>query len=68
MEPSWIKIYTSNKAHEIEFAKSILADENIEAFVIDKKDSSYIFGDAELYVTEENVIKAQLVLTENNLL
>ncbi len=68
MEPNWIKIYTTNKSHEIEFAKSILADENIDAFVIDKKDSSYIFGDAELYVTEENASKAQLILTENELL
>jgi hypothetical protein len=68
MEPNWIKIYTTNKPHEIEFAKSILAEENIDAFVIDKKDSSYIFGEAELYVIEENATKAQLILTENDLL
>jgi Putative prokaryotic signal transducing protein len=68
MEPNWIKIYTTNKPYEIEFAKSILGEDNIDAFVIDKKDSSYIFGEAELYVTEENVTKAQLILTENDLL
>lgn len=68
MEPNWIKVYTTNKPHEIEIVKSILAEENIEAFVIDKKDSSYIFGEAELYVIEENVTKAQALLTENELL
>ena len=63
----WIKIYTTNMAHQVEIAKAILLDSEIESFVIDKKDSMYSFGEMELYVTPENEILARLILTQNKL-
>ncbi len=65
--PDFIKIYTTNLAHQAEIAKSLLLDSEIESFVIDKKDSMYIFGEMELYVKPEHEILARLILTQNKL-
>ena len=67
-EPEFVRLFTSTKPLEIEAAISLLEENDIPAYKIDKKDSSYIFGEIELYVDEENLDKAQLILTENNLL
>jgi hypothetical protein len=63
----WIKIYSTDKPVEIEVAKSILEENNIEAIDVSKKDSSYIFGEIELYVPAESGILARLILTQHNL-
>jgi len=63
----FIKIYTSNLSHQIEIAKAILLDSEIESFAVDKKDSMYIFGDIELYVKPADELQARLILTQNNL-
>jgi hypothetical protein len=63
----WIKVYSTDKPVEIEIAKAILNENNIEAVDISKKDSSYIFGEIELYVQSESEIMARLILTQHNL-
>ncbi len=63
----WIKIYTSDKAYQIEIAKAILEDEEIQTFQVDKKDSSYAFGEIELYVQSKDEISAKLILIEHEL-
>ncbi len=67
LNDNWIKIYTTNMAHQAEISKSLLLDSEIESFIIDKKDSMYSFGELELYVKPENEILARLILTQNNL-
>lgn len=61
-------IYTSTKPLEIAAAISLLEDQDIPAFKINKKDSSYIFGEIELYVSRELEDRAKLILIENDLL
>lgn len=61
-------IYTSTKPLEIAAAISLLEDQDIPAFKINKKDSSYIFGEIELYVSSELEDRAKLILIENDLL
>ncbi|MEP7262963.1 MAG: DUF2007 domain-containing protein [Bacteroidota bacterium] len=63
----WIKIYSSDQPVQIEVVKAILSDNNIDAVEISKKDSSYIFGEIELYVKVDSEIFAQLVLSRHNL-
>ena len=53
---------------EVEAATSLLEEAGIESFKIDKKDSSYIFGEIELYVKEEDLAQATMILIENELL
>ena len=61
-------IYTSTKPLEIAAAISLLEEQDIPAFKINNKDSSYIFGEIELYVSSELVDRAKLILIENDLL
>lgn len=67
-EPGFVLLFTSTKPLEVEAAYSLLAEQGIESFKINKKDSSYIFGEIELYVEEQQLLAAKLILTENNLL
>lgn len=67
-QPEWALVFTSNRPTEIEAAAALLEEQSIPSFKIDKKDSSYIFGEIELYVPEQLAPDARLILTENDLL
>lgn len=45
-----------------ELLKEYLADNTIHAFIINKQDSFYKFGDIEIYVLPEDVMKAKLLI------
>jgi len=65
MEKGWVNIRNFGKIYLAEIAKEVLEDNNIEAVIINKKDSSYTsFGDIELYVKEENKDKAIELIKE----
>ena len=51
---NWICVYTTNQIYKAEAVKDLLTEENIEAVVMNKKDSWYLFGDVELYVQPED--------------
>lgn len=52
---NWTCVYTTNQVYKAEAVKNLLAEENIEAVVVDKKDSaSLVFGEVELYVQPED--------------
>ncbi len=57
--PEFIKIYAFNKLYLIEMLKVYLADNDIESFILNQQDSSYLFGNIELYVRKENEEKAK---------
>lgn len=58
MNSNWTKIKVYNQAFEAEIVKNMLIENNIPAVVLNKKDSSYLFGVVELYVEQENANKA----------
>jgi len=51
---NWICVYTTDQIYKAEAVKALLSLENIEAMVMDKKDSSYLWGDVELSVKPED--------------
>ena len=52
---NWVCVFSSDQVHKAELAKKILTEENIEAIVLNKKDSAYTtFGEVELYVQPED--------------
>lgn len=59
-----VLVYTCNKTHIVEMLKQFLADNSISAFTIDKRDSSYLFGDIEVYVNQDDVIKAKNLINK----
>jgi hypothetical protein len=62
MDNNWSLIYTCNKLYEAEILKELLDDNEISAFVMNKQDSSYHFGDVEVYVKPDDVMKAKLLI------
>ena len=68
MERGWQRIYFTEKPHLIQIAKSILDDNDIESVIVDKRDSSYItIGEMELFVKDNDVMRAKFLLEKNSL-
>ncbi len=63
MFDNWVVIYSTSRLYEAEIIKSMMADQNIECVVMNKQDSTYLFGDIEIYVPTNEALKAkQLIL------
>ena len=62
----WVCIYTSQKLQDAEMTKGLLSFNEINSVVINKQDSSYMFGYFEVYVNRDDAVKAKYVLKENN--
>ena len=60
---TWISVYTTNERYRAEIVKGLLAEENIEAVILDQKDSSYLaFGKIEVFVPpEDENLAAELI-------
>lgn len=58
----WVIIFSSKKIYEIEHIQIILEEENIESHIINKQDSSYLIGEAELYVKSTDLEKAITII------
>jgi len=66
MEKNWICIYSTSTLYIAEMAKDLLHEEEIDAVIINKKDSNYQFGVLEIYVERNNAVKAKHVLADIN--
>ena len=65
MDKNWETIYSTNQLYIAELAKQMLHDNGIEAVVVNKRDSTYnTFGDIEVYVNRDNVIRALKLIKE----
>jgi len=63
MEKDWVIAYESKQEYLAEIARSVLSDNDIESVIINKKDSIYnSFGDIEVYVNRDNLIRAKQIL------
>ncbi|MGB4204127.1 MAG: DUF2007 domain-containing protein [Bacteroidales bacterium] len=65
MDEKWTMIFSSSDVVKVEILKGLLAAENIESVIINKKDSSYLFGEAELYVPVEDAFKANQIISSS---
>ncbi|MCX6258511.1 MAG: DUF2007 domain-containing protein [Bacteroidia bacterium] len=59
-----IMIYSSDQYHQALIVQEILAENNIEAGIVNRKDSSFLTGEVEVYVNPEDEEKAK-ALVEN---
>lgn len=53
MEKGWKKIKVYHSAIEAEIVKQMLEENAVHAVLLNKQDSSYLFGKIELYVHED---------------
>lgn len=63
MEKGWKKIYFSGDEFKVLIARDLLAENGINAVIMNQKDSSYTsFGDVELYVEKHDEKEAERIL------
>jgi len=62
----WIKIQSFNKIHQAELRVDILEQNNIEAVIVNEKDSLFFFGEIDLYVKDDFEKKAKSLIDEFN--
>ncbi len=67
MEENWQKIYSSTFEHKLEIVKAVLEDEGIKSVIINKKDSAYLFGELELYVYADDVLRSKRIINKESL-
>ncbi|MBI9068574.1 MAG: DUF2007 domain-containing protein [Salinivirgaceae bacterium] len=64
MDNNWKSIFTTGTLYLAEIVKNILEDNEIEAVLLNKQDSLYLFGDIEVYVKADDVIRAKFLIKE----
>lgn len=64
MEKQWVKIFITANPVQAEISKQMLEEHGVAAVVINKQDSSYRFGQVELYVHESDEAFARGLITE----
>ena len=63
MEKGWKLIYCTGEDYKAAIAKELLAENDVHSVVLNQKDSVYqTFGDIEIYVSEEDEQKSELIL------
>jgi len=67
MDRNWKRVYFTGQIHRAEIVKSILEDNDIPSVIVDKRDSSYLVGDIELFVRPEDEILSKLIIEQHSL-
>ena len=69
MENNWVKVFSSGQAYIVEIIKGLLQSENINSQALSKADSmhTHIYGEHELYVAKEDVMRAKHIIQKNSL-
>lgn len=63
MNKDWEKILTTKLPHQAALAKAKLAEQDIDAVIINKQSSAYpVFGAHEVYVPTRDAIVARLII------
>jgi len=62
----WTQIYSSNSQISVMLVKQILEENGIEAVSLNQQDSSYLFGDIQLYVVADQYEKAKIIMDEHD--
>lgn len=60
---NWINIYSTDQAYLAEIAKERLFENGIHSVVVNKKDSTYLFGSIEVHVKQEHALRAKHILS-----
>lgn len=62
MDSDWVSIFVTSELYRAEMAKQVLVQNDIEAVLLNKRDSFYHVGDIEVHVKRDNVIKAKNII------
>jgi hypothetical protein len=68
MEEGWKKVYSTDKPYQAKIVIELLDENGIAGVEINKKDSSYLaFGNAEVFVKEEDFENAKEIINQSKL-
>lgn len=67
MLDNWQLVYSSPLQYKVEIVQAILQDSDIESVVMNLKDSLYLIGEIELYVHNDNVLRAKQIIYKEKL-
>lgn len=65
MGNDWIKVRTFTQNIEAEIVKQMLEENGVNAVLLNKQDSSYLFGKIELYVKQSDETIANLLMNSS---
>ena len=55
---NWVSVFTTHQVHQAEIVKTLLEEEDLRPVIINKRDSSYKLGYYEVFVLQEEALKA----------
>ena len=64
MDSNLVHIYSSGQPLMAELVRQMLTDHNIQSFIVNKQDSACKFGEVELFVHRDHVIRAKKLIRE----
>jgi len=64
MEEQFVLITTAADVYEAEIIRGLLEENGVEVSVINKKDSEFLIGEVEIYVTRPQVALANEILNQ----
>jgi hypothetical protein len=62
MQNDWVVIFTATKQYEVELVHGMLLENEIESIIVNKQDSSYLFGECELLVQRDDILMAKTLI------
>jgi len=62
MEDSWKKVYSSGNPVHIDILQNLFLEKDIKSVFVNKQDSSYLFGEIELYVKQTDILQARQII------
>lgn len=63
---NWTSVYETDQMYRAELVKDILNNKDVDAVILNNKDSSYLFGSIKVMVNSENVEKAAEIVKSIN--
>lgn len=67
MNENWQVVYSTQQEYKAEIVKAVLEDSGIKCFSLSKKDSAYLFGEIELYVGYDDILRARQIIEREKL-
>jgi hypothetical protein len=64
MDDDWSVVFSTQDIFKAEIIRNILLTNNINAVLMNQKDSSYLFGTVKIYTKKKDIKKAQKIISE----
>jgi len=62
---NWQKVYSDNQGYRAEIVKAVLEDSGLQPVLVNKKDTSYHFGQFEVFVAPDHVMRAIKIIEDD---